>query len=98
MPAVPPAWRPVFDLAQPDGHTLLRAAAAAGLPVPVVGYALTGESNQVLAEAELAWEERQTAVFLPGQPEDSEIFSRNGWHTFMIEDQETLLAHLLEPA
>ena len=45
--------------------SLLTACQAAQLPSPEVGYELAGDNGKIIAIAELAWEDRKVAVFLP---------------------------------
>ena len=52
---------------------------ALGLPVPEVGFELTGPAGRVIAEAELAWPEMKLAVLLPGQREWATAFEAEGW-------------------
>lgn len=88
------AWQTVFDLTLPDCHELL-SDLKAKIHAPDVGLALSDENNKVLAEAELAWGSHKTAVFLPEQSEDKQLFAQSGWHTFFIEEKEQILEKLL---
>ena len=69
----PWSWpRPSFGRAMEQWSAL-------GLPVPEAGYELTGRAGRVIAEAELAWPERQVAVLLPEQREWASAFEAEGW-------------------
>ena len=70
---------------------MLETLSQGGVPAPEVGFELCGEDGVVLAEAELAWPERQIAVLWPDEPEPAEFFARAGWRT-LSGDVETLTA------
>ena len=64
-----------------------------GLPVPDVGFELTGSKDQVLAEAELAWPSQLLAVVL--QPEDRDAFEQAGWRCWLIDDSPDSITNSL---
>ncbi|MDE0004556.1 MAG: DUF1998 domain-containing protein, partial [Rhodospirillaceae bacterium] len=76
-------WAEAISLAAEELHPTMRQLAGK-VPLPDVGFELTGSSGQVIAEAELAWEARQMAVLL--LDEDHTPFDEVGWHTFQADD------------
>ena len=50
-------------------------------------------SNEVLAEAELAWPEQKLAVILA--PEDRPSFESAGWRYWTIDDSPDQIAHAI---
>ena len=72
-------WEEAMELAAPELRPAMAQWSALGLPVPEAGYELTGRAGRVIAEAELAWPERQVAVLLPEQREWATAFEAEGW-------------------
>jgi len=70
-------WREVYELADARVAPLIDLAKGANAPTPEVGFELTNERGAVVAEAELAWEERRVAVLLNAK--SRAVFERNGW-------------------
>ncbi len=67
----------------------------AHIPSPEPGFELADETGQVVAEAELAWPSRRTAVLLPEQDVHKMHFERAGWRVFTA-DAEGLGGTLVE--
>lgn len=92
-------WSALQEFSTPEGKQLLTLLEPPirerGLPVPEVGFELTGSKDQVLAEAELAWPSQLLAVVL--QPEDQDAFEQAGWRCWLIDDSpDTITNSLLE--
>ena len=92
-------WRALHAFSTPEGQELLTLLEPPirkrGLPVPEVGFELTGSKDQVLAEAELAWPSQLLAVVL--QPEDQDAFEQAGWRCWLIDDSpDSITNSLLE--
>ena len=92
-------WRALQEFSTPEGQKLLSLLEPPirerGLPVPDVGFELTGSKDQVLAEAELAWPSQLLAVVL--QPEDQDAFEQAGWRCWLIDDSpDSITNSLLE--
>jgi len=87
-------WNRVFKFAAPDVQACLAACDAAHLPAPEVGYELTGDSGKIIAIAELAWEDRKVAVFLPIKDSDRQFFIDTGWYTFVADQVSQILGQL----
>ena len=68
-----------MELTAPELRPAMEQWSALGLPIPEAGYELTGRAGRVIAEAELAWMERQVAVLLPEQREWATAFEAEGW-------------------
>ena len=73
-----------MELAAPELRSAMEQWSALDLPVPEVGFELTGPSGRVIAESELAWVERRVAVLFPEQREGSALFADAGWK--VVED------------
>jgi DEAD/DEAH box helicase domain-containing protein len=84
-------WNIVFKFAASDVLPLLTACQAAHLPSPEVGYELTGSNGKIIAFAELAWEDRKVAVFLPTQDSDRQYFMDSGWYVFAANQVNQIL-------
>ena len=78
--------------AAPECESLLQACLAAGVAAPEPGYELIGQTNQIVAEAELAWEAQRLAVFLPGYEDDLKQFKATGWRVFQLGEVEAIIA------
>ena len=72
-------WKEAFELVAPELLPVLEALSRSGAPAPEVGFELCGEDGVVLAEAELAWSERQVAVLWPDEPEQARMLAKAGW-------------------
>ena len=60
-----------------------------GIPAPsIVGFELTDESGEVIAEAEMAWEAQKIAFLLPEQSE-STAFEAHGWLVLTADSELT---------
>ena len=75
-------WEEAMELAAPELRPAVAQWSALGLPAPEAGYELTGRAGRVIAEAELAWPQRQVAVLLPEQREWATAFDVAGWRVF----------------
>ena len=62
----------------------------AGAVLPAAGYELVDVSGEVLAEAELAWEAKSLALFLEGYDDDRELFAKQGWSVFRINEPDLM--------
>ena len=92
--AIPEEWSEAFEYA-PDCRELVLTCIEAAAPPPVVGYELPDDAGGVAgAMAELAWEERQIAVFLPDQEDDRAAFTQAGWQTFDLNKIDAILNSL----
>lgn len=60
-----------------------------GIPAPsIVGFELTDESGEVIAEAEMAWEAQKIAFLLPEQSE-SKAFEEHDWLVLTADSEPT---------
>ncbi|NBG88128.1 DEAD/DEAH box helicase [Isachenkonia alkalipeptolytica] len=55
-------------------------------PPSSVGFELENENSKIIAQAELAWEERKIAILLPEQNEYKPVFEKLGWKAFDIQN------------
>ena len=91
--SIPPEWVEAISLAAAELHSAMRVLADEGISPPEVGFELADGSEQVIAEAELAWEAKRVAVMLHDQ--DRISFDEAGWHAVQADDPELPL-HLRE--
>lgn len=86
--AVSVAWKEVSTLVDESLEEPISLLHKAGIPVPVVGYELGNELDEVVAEAELAWPDQQLICLFPEEnqlmdagmlPEWSRIIVEDGW-------------------
>ena len=78
------AWAEAVSLAVASLRPVLLALAEEGLPPPEVGFELQDAAGEVVAEVELAWENKQVAVLVNGV-EDS-AFTEAGWRVLSAEE------------
>jgi len=68
-----------------------------GAPQPsVVGFELIGENEDVIAEAELAWETNKIAMLTTAQAENENAFINHGWTVIWVDDFDDILIHFQE--
>lgn len=87
-----PRWlqviRQIYDEA---GKVYVNRMMEAKLPPPSnVGFELVGEHEEVVALAELVWENNEIAWLLPEQESNRDVFEREGWKVFSAGDEITL--------
>ena len=80
------AWAKARELVAEPLHIAMRHWAAAGLPMPEVGFELADDKDEVLAEAELAWPTQRIAVLYGEQVEKAPLFERRGWRAYSFDD------------
>ena len=87
--SVPPGgWEKAMELTAPELRPAMEQWSALGLPMPEVGYELTGPSGRVIAEAEFAWLERTIAVVLAEHSESRAQFEKAGWRVFEADAEK----------
>ena len=79
-------WEEVRELIDSAFRELVDKFVEKGLPVPEVGYELTNDSGEVIAEVELAWPERKVAIVLPEQIDHGNVFEKNGWDVYPVKN------------
>jgi hypothetical protein len=89
-------WKEIFEVSAPNIHPVIEFTQKRGYSCPIPGYELTGNSGEVLAMADLAWEEKHLAVFVPS--DDEEIFSAHGWQVVNIgsDNHLQIIKHILD--
>lgn len=75
------------DLIDPSVAEILARAGLRGYGSPVVGYELVSADDEVIAMAELAWEDRKVAVFVDIDSPDVARFREAGWITMGPKDE-----------
>ncbi len=81
---VPDNWQELKEVCSSKVHPLLSFASIHGWTKPEPGYELAGEQDEVLACAELAWEDKGLAILLSA--DDLETFKAHGWNTCIVGD------------
>ena len=80
-----PIWSEIKELVfDEDAIALIDYMAVHNWQVPEVGYELTDDTDTVIAEAELAWSDRQLALVI--DTSETEIFIQNNWITLTIAE------------
>lgn len=80
-----PIWQELKELVfDENAIALIDYMAAHNWQVPEVGYELTDSTDTVIAEAELAWSERNLALVI--DTSETEIFTQNNWTTLTIAE------------
>ncbi|MBW4532661.1 MAG: DEAD/DEAH box helicase [Pleurocapsa minor HA4230-MV1] len=80
-----PIWQEIKELVfDEDAIALIDYMSTHNWQVPEVGYELTDDTDTVIAEAELAWSERNLALVI--DTSETEIFTQNQWKTFTIAE------------
>ena len=87
------AWQEALALALAEFRPVMRAVAAAGAPVPEVGFEIIDgdDSGQgVLAQAELAWPDPRIAAGVSG--DDATAFGTAGWRVLPMDNAALIAA------
>jgi DEAD/DEAH box helicase domain-containing protein len=80
-----PIWLALKELVfDEEAITLIDYMASHNWQVPEVGYELTDDTDTVIAEAELAWSDRNLALVI--DKSETEIFTQNNWTTLNIAE------------
>ncbi len=90
------AFDELLDLCDESCRGIMRACAAGGKPVPVVGYELEGPDGRVCGEAELAWPVPKVAVLTESQTEHAQVFESQGWMLMTAPEASSNVAALLD--
>ena len=61
-----------------------------GVPVPEAGFELVSPDGEVMATAELAWEDKAVVLFLEGCHQEQKLFEKEGWKTLQIDEPDIL--------
>jgi DEAD/DEAH box helicase domain-containing protein len=79
-------WTEIYELADPQWHGLIDKLVSAHWPLAEVGFELASGQGEVIATAELAWEDLRIA-FLPDEDEHSDTaFREAGWQTAALSE------------
>lgn len=84
---VHPEWLGVFEVADSAVQDVLIALAAAGAPVPLVGFELLDHHQRVVAEAELAWPDQRVVILLDSTTAIEALWTQQGWLTVVFTPQ-----------
>lgn len=80
-------WKEIIELSDSSCHALLELIIEAGAPVPDhVGYELSNEDDEIIAESEIAWTSNKLAIITEEQEEFRSIFESYGWHVLKAYD------------
>lgn len=84
LPETADAWTEIRDLTDPEVHDLLDYCIQHDLPTPEAGYELSDESDQVIAQAELAWPKVKMAILADHDLPFRTIFENAGWSVWPV--------------
>ncbi|KAF0655143.1 helicase family protein with metal-binding cysteine cluster [Cyanobium sp. Copco_Reservoir_LC18] len=94
------AWQALSRFAPADVQPLLQALEAAwqgtDRPLPEQAFELEGPKGDVIAQAELAWQDQRLAVVI--ESVDAEAFTAAGWRCWSVEDPPAATAAALMEA
>lgn len=79
-------WREVKEFTDPKLHDLVDHLARKDWPVPEIGFELVNDAGGIVAEAEMAWPDLNTAFLEADQSSGRDAFAAAGWRTYDIED------------
>lgn len=83
------AWNDVIEICDDTCHELLKSLVNENISCPgegSVGYELSNENEEVVAMAEIVWEDKKLAIITLEQEEFRDIFEQCGWRVFSCED------------
>lgn len=69
-----------------ETHAGLRILVDRKLPLPTLGYELLNAEGEIVAEAELAWEDVKIAGLLAEQAKGARCFTERDWQTIEIDE------------
>ena len=79
-------WDEVLELTDTSIHNLLRRLQDNGWPVPEAGYELAGVDGEIMASAELAWEELKIAFLVDDEMIGLDRFAKEKWQAFPLRE------------
>lgn len=85
-PSLSEEWREVKKLVDPEVHGLIDQVAANGCPVPEPGFELMAGTGEIVASAELAWEEMKVALLREDETGYRALFEGAGWTVFLLAE------------
>jgi DEAD/DEAH box helicase domain-containing protein len=89
-------WDKVISLAETEVKEFLSKVSADAIPIPSVCFELEDSKGMVIAEAELAWPDKQCALLLDWQLEESgPVFKQYGWTLLTTDSDMTFVIDLL---
>ncbi|WP_444934148.1 HNH endonuclease [Microbulbifer sp. JTAC008] len=75
-------WEEVFALADTAVHGLLKHCQKAGRAVPEIGYEVSNQSHEVVAELEVAWPEEKKGIYI--NAEAAQNAKSLGWQIYSL--------------
>ncbi|MDO9528357.1 MAG: DEAD/DEAH box helicase [Syntrophales bacterium] len=89
------SWADICAVTGKELHTLLDTLAENGWPIPEVGYELVDNVGEIVATAELAWENKKIAFLQENELEYADAFEKAGWQVFsltaVVDDPEAYI-------
>ena len=76
----------VKELTDNNIHSLLYQLQESGWPVPEAGYELTGADGEIIASAELAWEELKIAFLIDDELTCLSQFEKKKWRAYSMQE------------
>ena len=83
------SWNEVIEICDETCHELLELLANENIPCPgedSVGHELINEDEEVIAMAEIVWEDKKVAIITREQEEFKEAYIEYGWTVFNCEN------------
>jgi DEAD/DEAH box helicase domain-containing protein len=79
-------WDEVVELTDNTIHNLLHRLKENGWPVPEAGYELAGLDGEIVASAELAWEELKIAFLIEDELACLYQFEQEKWRSYPMQE------------
>ena len=79
----------ILEMAAPSVHSLLHRIIKDRKRLPDAGFELVDDSGQVIATAELGWEDEKVALLLPEEQLFEHLFITHGWTAVVLEENDS---------
>ena len=79
-------WNEIKELTDEAIHNLIDLLKVNQWPLPEAGYELEAENGEIIASAELAWEQIKISFLTKAEMEYEKIFLDHGWSTFPLNE------------
>ncbi|MDZ7697617.1 MAG: DUF1998 domain-containing protein [Deltaproteobacteria bacterium] len=80
------AWEEIYSLAMPALGNFLKRLAKSGGSIPEVGFEMTDETGEVIAEVELGWPDVKVAIIAEWQKDFQATLEGLGWRVYPLDD------------
>ncbi|MGR5453527.1 DEAD/DEAH box helicase [Vibrio alfacsensis] len=93
--AISDGWQEIIELELVE-NTLVELMISKGLPAPEVGLEIKNAVGEIIAEAELAWQDRKVALVLSEFDSYESEFIKQGWKTLVGGLDEMTINNLID--